>query len=48
MGETRPVSRAAAAVIVLFTDPGSHVSVTARFAYRSLSKDQKRFGSNQG
>ena len=48
VGVTEPVSSAAAAVIVLLTDPGSQVSVTARFTNRLGSEDAKAFGSNHG
>ena len=45
---TVPDSRAAAAVIVLFTEPGSHVSVTARFTRSPSSTPENAFGSNVG
>ena len=45
---TAPVSRAAAAVTTLLTDPGSNMSVTARFRIASRSAVSKSLGSNQG
>ena len=48
VGVTDPDSIAAAAVIVLFTEPGSQVSVTARFTKRLASKVANAFGSNHG
>ncbi len=45
---TAPVSSAAAAVMTLFTEPGSHRSVTGRFRYVAGSKSDSRFGSNHG
>ena len=46
---TEPVSRAAAAVMILLTDPGSKESVTARLRIASCeARREKSFGSNQG
>ena len=47
-GWTAPEDNAAAAVIVLFTEPGSHVSVTARFTSVLGFAALKAFGSNVG
>ena len=45
---TDPLSSAAAAVTTLFTDPGSNMSVTARFRTASRFACSKSFGSNHG
>ena len=45
---TAPVSSAAAAVMILFTEPGSKASVSARLRYSSGSTSPKWLGSNQG
>ena len=45
---TEPVSSAAAAVMILLTDPGSKESVTARLRIASCEAPEKSFGSNHG
>ena len=48
VGDTAPDSSAAPAVIVLFTEPGSHVSVTARFTSRLGFASANALGSKLG
>ena len=48
IGDTAPDSSAAPAVIVLLTDPGSHVSVTARLTRTPGFASAKAFGSKLG
>ncbi len=48
VSDTAPDSSAAAAVMILFTDPGSNASVTVRLRHRSGSVSANRLGSNDG